>query len=378
MSRQVKKATISLCMVVKNEEERIGRTLEKASRYVDEIIIVDTGSEDQTMAICERYGAKVWTIPWEDNFAQARNAGLQQAKSTWVLWLDADEELEVSDEEEWRQALSDPSQLLWAIPIVNYYGSVPHDPNRSYLAAQHRVFRNGRGFRFEHAIHEQLVWTEREEGSEGLELRKLPAVIHHYGYMDAVVQGKGKHQRNISILKKEQEQSGYRPWVDYHLASEYYRIQRYTEAFVCLNTAIQRFIEAGELPPSLIYKMKYDILLALGSIESASQGIVKAIQLYPDYTDLHYYHGLIELLKGNYEVAEQIFHHCIELGEHRLPYLILKGVGSFHAVYGIGRCREETGDGQAAARLYKEALALYPEHKEALEGLQRVKRDVKM
>ncbi len=372
MDQPVRAATLSLCMVVKNEEDQIGRALEKASRYVDEIIIIDTGSTDRTVEVCERYGAQVWCIPWEDNFAKARNYGLQQASCTWVLWLDADEELEVADVEEWKRALSDPGQLLWAIPLINYYGCAPPDPNRAYLAAQHRVFRNGSGFYFEHAIHEQLVCTNKEQ-LEGHSLRRLPAVIHHYGYMDAIVERKDKHLRNLSLLNKAQEQPGYHPWIDYHMASEYYRVQRYAEAFGWLNTSIRRFIEAGKLPPSLIYKMKYDILLALGSIESAGEGIIRAIQLYPDYTDLHYYRALIEQMKGNYEEAERLFYHCLELGEQRLPYLILKGVGSFHAMYGIGHCREKLGDWRAAAAKYEEALALNAEHKEAQEGLMRMR-----
>ncbi len=265
------------------------------------------------------------------------------------------------------EQLEQGKPLLWAIPIINYFGSAPADPNRSYLAAQHRVFRNGAGLRFAGAIHEQLQVGHLPD--DALELRQLPARIHHYGYMDAITVQKNKHQRNVSLLEREKIGEDYNPWVDYHLASEYYRVGQYEAAFENLNTSIRRFVESGKLPPSLIYKMKYDILLALGSIGTAEQGIEKAIQLYPDYTDLHYYRGLILFMKERYRDAETAFRHCLELGEQRLPYLILKGVGSFHALYLIGRCRESVGDRDGARIHYRKSLELYPEYGEALERL---------
>ncbi|MBJ6362713.1 glycosyltransferase [Paenibacillus sp. GCM10012307] len=372
MSRQV---NVSLCMIVKNEEAVIGRTLEKADRYVDEIVIVDTGSTDRTKEICRKHKAKIYDFKWTASFAEARNYGLGKAAGKWILWLDADEELEVEDEQLWRSSLEQSTPLLWAVPIINYYGKEPADPNRAYFAAQHRVFRNGAGLRFAGAIHEQLQVGQIPD--DALELRQLPARIHHYGYMDAITGEKNKHHRNLSLLEREKANEDYSPWVDYHLASEYYRVNQYEEAFANLNISIRRFVSAGKLPPSLIYKMKYDILLALGSIGSAEQGIDRAIQLYPDYTDLHYYRGVILFIKEKYEAAEAAFRYCLELGEERLPYLILKGVGSFYALYLIGRCREESGDMEGAKVFYKRAIDLYPGYDEARERLQKLAHDDK-
>ena len=83
--------SISLCMIVKDEEEVISRCLETVKDIVDEIIIVDTGSEDNTKSLAHQAGAKVFDFTWVDDFAAAKNFAIEQATGDWILFLDADE-----------------------------------------------------------------------------------------------------------------------------------------------------------------------------------------------------------------------------------------------------------------------------------------------
>ena len=87
------KKTISLCMIVKDEEEFLPGCLESVKEAVDEIIIVDTGSTDRTVEIAKSYGAKVYFHPWENDFSKARNYSISYATGDWIMYLDADEEL---------------------------------------------------------------------------------------------------------------------------------------------------------------------------------------------------------------------------------------------------------------------------------------------
>ncbi|RCW49531.1 glycosyltransferase family 2 protein [Paenibacillus prosopidis] len=87
------KSDITLSMIVKDEEERLEACLASVAEYVDEIIVVDTGSTDNTVWIARQFGARIIQVPWENDFAKARNVGLEQATKRWVLCLDADERL---------------------------------------------------------------------------------------------------------------------------------------------------------------------------------------------------------------------------------------------------------------------------------------------
>jgi len=368
-----KKVLLSLCMIVKDEEEWIDKCLQRVEGVVDEIIIVDTGSMDRTKEICQNYNAYIYDFQWTESFCEARNYGLEKASGEWILWLDADEELEIKNAEEFRSVLKNSERDFWMIELINYYGKLPPDSNRAYLFASYRLFRNHKGIRFEGNIHEHLN-LKITSGNEVTEV--LPnAKIHHYGYMDMVVENKEKHKRNLYLLQKEKQHSEYSPWIDYHIASEYYRARQYTEAFQQINISILRFLERKKLPPSLLYKLKYDILLCIGSFEGAWPGIENAIALYPEYVDLHFYKGIILYGKGMIKEAIDTFRHCIEIGDGDVRFLTMIGCGGYLAWYYIGRCLEDMGNPSQAIKAYSQSLCLHPEYHEARERLLHLCKD---
>ena len=85
---------LSLCMIVRDEESRLGRCLESVKDTVDEIVILDTGSADGTKAIARRYTDRVYDYAWKDDFADARNTSFSYASKPFILWLDADDVLD--------------------------------------------------------------------------------------------------------------------------------------------------------------------------------------------------------------------------------------------------------------------------------------------
>ena len=89
--------SISLCMIVKNEEDVLERCLDSVADLVDEIVIVDTGSTDRTREIAARYTDKIFDFPWRDDFAAARNESFAHASMDYCMWLDADDVLLEAD-----------------------------------------------------------------------------------------------------------------------------------------------------------------------------------------------------------------------------------------------------------------------------------------
>lgn len=361
---------LSLCMIVKNEANMIGKCLQNVKEAVDEMIIVDTGSTDGTQDICRSHGAQLFDLAWQDDFAAARNYGLRQATGDWILWLDADEQVDPGSALQLRQIFTRQNCDLGCIELINYVGSEPASDSRAYVVNHHRLFRNRLGFQFKGAIHEHL--NVDEVLGPNFKACVLPVKVRHYGYMDEQVQSQNKAHRNIRILEMEKCKEDYSPWIDYHLSSEYYRLQQFKQAFDAVSDAIRGFIVAGKKPPSLCYKMKYDILLATGSYEGAWPAIDRAIQLYPDYVDLYYYKGLILYHLDKTEQALAVFEQCLVLGETNLWHLTLRGVGSFLAWHYIGLCHERMGRRAEAIEAFKKCLEGDHAHTEAVKALGRL------
>lgn len=354
---------LSLCMIVKDEEQFLEGCLNSIKDVVDEIIIVDTGSVDLTKDISRKFGAKIYDYDWNDDFAAARNYGLEQATGDWILWMDADEEVDAQDRHKLRDILYLDDLDLVSLHLINYYGN-DVNPDESYHIAHTRLFRNHKGVRFQNKIHEAL------NIHDPLPIPMAPIKLHHYGYMNHVATSKKKLERNLKMLENEMKQECPNPWIPYHMASEYFRDQQYERSFEFVNKAIAQFIILGYTPPSMLYKLKYSVLLSLGSIEGAWPGIQKAVELYPDYVDLHFYKGLILYAKERYAEALQSFDVCLALGETNLQHLILRGAGSFQAWYQKGRCEQKLGMMEEAAKSYNMASSLSPSFKDPAKAFQ--------
>ncbi|MGG0086009.1 glycosyltransferase [Bacillus anthracis] len=366
----MKYPTISLCMIVKNEEKNIATCLESIKDIIDEIIIVDTGSTDKTVEICKTFNAKIFHFEWNNSFADVRNFSLKQATGDWILWLDADEEMDLKDKKKLKNLIvkSEEEKIL-SIHLINYIGE-QKDIHQTFHIAHTRLFKNNEGFKFIYNIHETL--NVEEVLGEVQEIKVLPIKVYHYGYLDSEVINKNKLERNLTLLKEELNKENHSPWIEYHIASEYYREKLYVEAFEYVNKSIANFIKDKRLPPSLLYKLKYSTLLSLGSIEGAWPGIESAIRLYPDYVDLHFFKGVILLLKEQYNEALEVFESCIKMGDKNLKHLTLHGVGGHIAWFYKGACFEKMNRVEEAKIAYQKSLSLVPNYTPAVEALEKI------
>jgi len=192
-----KSGEISLCMIVKNEEEHLSDSLQAVQSFVDEIIIVDTGSDDRTIEIAKSFGARIYKFDWTDDFSAARNYALQFATKEWVLNLDADHFVEHSPTSDMRNVLMNTTKLGFFISEESVdKTNKRHDLERLLL------FRNFRGFYYEGAIHEHpgnSIHRYALENHISEQLGRLNGfVVLHHGYDDP----QKKLARNLKILEK--------------------------------------------------------------------------------------------------------------------------------------------------------------------------------
>ncbi|MDY3619021.1 tetratricopeptide repeat-containing glycosyltransferase family 2 protein [Agathobaculum sp.] len=179
--------TISLCMIVKNEESVLARCLDSVKDLVDEVIVADTGSSDRTREIAAAYG-QVYDFPWCDDFSAARNFSFSKASMDYCMWLDADDVIAPGDHEKFRSMKKtlDPSVDVVMLPYQTVFDEAGK-PTFTYF--RERLLKNGRGFQWQGAVHECI------------------APCGHIEYGEAAVQhrkqGAGDPNRNLRLYEKQ-------------------------------------------------------------------------------------------------------------------------------------------------------------------------------
>ncbi|MGM9967635.1 MAG: glycosyltransferase [Rummeliibacillus sp.] len=148
--------SISLCMIVKNEEEVIGRCLESVKDLVDEINIVDTGSTDKTKEIVSEFTDRIFDFEWIHNFAAARNFSFQQATKDYILWMDADDVFLEQDQEKLKQLKKTLSPEVDAVSMIYNLG-FDDDGNVSALLRRNRLAKRSKNFQWVGEVHEFLA-----------------------------------------------------------------------------------------------------------------------------------------------------------------------------------------------------------------------------
>ena len=146
--------SISLCMIVKNEEDVLARALDSVKELADEIIIVDTGSEDRTKDIARRYTQKVFDFEWEDDFAAARNFACRKASMDYWMWLDADD-IVTENELKKMKALKSEIDPDTDVVMMKYLTGFDRDGYPAVSYYRERWLRNGKGFIWKGRVHGQ-------------------------------------------------------------------------------------------------------------------------------------------------------------------------------------------------------------------------------
>lgn len=194
---------ISACAIMKNEERHIRRWLDCVRQLADEIIVVDTGSTDETVALAEAGGARILHFAWIDDFAAAKNFAIEQARGKWILFLDADEYFPAACLPNVRLVVEETDPDIRVAGILCRWVNFDEDNGMALIGSdvQMRLFRNLRTLRYEGMIHEAITVPRRYRvlASDKLE-------IHHTGYSATLM--KGKKERNRDLLKKKAAAQG--------------------------------------------------------------------------------------------------------------------------------------------------------------------------
>ncbi|HTZ39799.1 MAG TPA: tetratricopeptide repeat protein [Syntrophales bacterium] len=281
--------SLSLCMIVKDEEPSLAQCLSSVKKLVDEMIVVDTGSSDLTREIALAYGATLYHYEWTNSFADARNYSLDHARGDWVLLLDGDETISELDHDAIRNivAVNDQNRAF-AITTRNYIdqisieGWTPNDDRYWREAAgcgwmpseKVRMFPNRKGIRFENPVHE---FVEASLVRAGIEVHRCAVPIHHYGKLN--------HEK---MRAKEEK---------------YYQlgIKKLEEKGNDLKSLIEIAVQAGEA----------------GKYEDALRWWRKVIEIDPNEAAAYYNMGSVYLFMKRYAEAIEVTRKSLEISPDR-------------------------------------------------------------
>ncbi|MCC6831586.1 MAG: glycosyltransferase [Thermoleophilia bacterium] len=342
---------LSLCMIVKDEEEALPRCLRSVQGVADEIVIVDTGSTDRTVEIAESFGAKVIHEPWTGDFARHRNTSIDAATGDWVLILDADEEL--VDGAALRPLLDDPDQEGYSLREVNFIGL--EAGLEAVVNAAFRVFRNRPQYRYDGALHEQI--QARVDPDGGSCTRFVGIEILHYGYLDHTTEARRKKDRNMRIVLEEVKRKPDDAFTLFNAGVEFQRIDDHRTALDYFSRAFKNLASMRQYFASLLVRNIVASLQRLERYDEALEVAADALEAYPDFTDLHYLVGQLHFARREYREAITSFRQAIDLGDHGGDrYMAQAGMGSFYSWFALGTLHEAIGDQSEAVRDYKLAV----------------------
>jgi tetratricopeptide (TPR) repeat protein len=361
-ARPASAATISLCMIVRDEEATLARAIESAKGVVDEIVVVDTGSQDRTVQIARELGAGVLEHPWAGDFAAARNVGVEAATSDWILFLDADEALAGDDAAKLRDLARRTWREGFLLTIVNRVGD-----DRAGIALTQdvlRLFRNRPEHRFEGRIHEGVLHALPADAPERIEAAGVR--IDHDGYLDATRAAKDKSRRNLELLERQLRESAPTAYLHFNLGSEHLAGGDPQRAVRELATAWEMLLAEpapaeATFAPALAARYAA-ALRAAGRLDESIAVADRGLELFAGFTDLVLEQALAHRAGRDDDRAEERLRRALELGDAPARYAAVTGAGTFLAATALAQLLVERGETAEAVRLLDEALAVNPRH----------------
>jgi tetratricopeptide (TPR) repeat protein len=359
VGREAKELRLSLCMIVRDEEEMLERCLISVADAVDQIVVVDTGSVDRSVEIARSFGAEVIDFGWTGSFAEARNVSLDAAECEWILFLDADEVLVGGS----RERLRELTRRRWCegfdFTVLNHTGDIEDGTSVSHTAL--RMFRNRPHHRFEGRLHEQIA--ERLPAFLPGRVRRSGLGIEHFGYLRAVRSERAKSERNIALLRLQQAEGPPSAFLHFNLGSEHAAAGDHEAAVLELERAWSLLSDprGEEFAPALIRRL-IGALRAGSRHEEAISLARGGLELFPDFTDLVFEQALAHAALGETELAAELFERCLTMGDAPSRYPSDAGCGSHLALVQLAETRRAGGEPVCALALLERCLSEHPSY----------------
>ena len=340
----VKRPKVSLCMMVKNEEQNLADCLGPIRSIVDEVVVVDTGSTDRTRELAKALGARVIESTWQDSFSAARNTGIEHARGEWIFWLDADDRVtpeNVVKLEKLFASLNGENRAF-----VMKCNCVASAPGESGTVVDHvRLFRNDPRFRWRFRVHEQILPSIRTTQAI---VQWTNVEIQHIGYIDPVFRRK-KLERDLRLLELEKTEQPDDPFTLFNLGSICLELDRVAEAMPALRRSLER-----SHPTDSIVRKLYSLIVQchrkLGQIDEAIHVCTEGRNLYPHDAELLFVLAGLLLDRGDYRTAEKLYKELKTGREEEHFGSTASGLRTYRATHAWHFCTSKRNAGRKRRR----------------------------
>jgi glycosyltransferase involved in cell wall biosynthesis len=359
--------TVSLTMIVRDEEANLPACLGSAADLFDEVVVVDTGSVDRTAEVARSFGARVVDFAWVDDFAAARNAALDHAAGDYVFWLDADDLIEPPQRDRLRALLGGLRRGDEAAYVVRCACDPDPAGGGAQVVDHVRLFPRRADVRWSYRVHEQVLPALR---GAGVGVRWTDVVVRHTGYVDPAVRAR-KLGRDARILGAELAERPDDPFVLFNLGSVAVEREDWAAALGHLRRSL-----AGSAPGDSIVRKLHALIARchqqLGEPAAALEACAAGLAADPDDAELLFRMAVVHRLAGDAARAEACWRRVLGLRRPERFASVDAGIYGHLTRRNLAALAEERGDRAAAARLWAEVLAECPGDAAALAAHRRL------
>jgi cytochrome c-type biogenesis protein CcmH/NrfG len=350
---------LSAAMIVRDEAAHLSACLASIRTLVDEIVVVDTGSSDETVSIARSFGARVRLHPWQGSFAEARNVALDMARGRWILYIDADERLRPCSVELARARIANATEVALRVRLRPFVGATPY--------WEFRLWRADPRIRFAGVIHENMVPAIQAVAAEdGLTIGETELLLEHVGYEGDQTH---KHERNLPMLRAQLAAEPGNTYNWHHLAVVLNGLGKADESEAALVRAVDAARGNASGPGMQAFVRLVCLRRERG--EDTSELLTEGLRRYPDNFGLIWLKLITEIEEGRYEQALR----RLELFDVDTEMPVEDIVGYLSELFEArtaearGLCLLKLGRYEEAAAAYAEAERLEP-----AEPTHRLKR----
>lgn len=297
---------LSIVMMVKNEERYLDKTLNALNdlrKDIDtELIILDTGSTDNTVEIAKKYTDKVYFEKWNDNFADIRNISISYASGDWILILDADEKL--TNYDKLKEFFNSDIHKKYNSATIQLKNIFDKNEKRYSLSPIPRMFKNVDGFGYDGVIHEQ----PRYKGP----VYNNIASFDHYGYMYEDEEIRQKTERNIKLLLEEIEKNPNDPYTNYQLGKSYISALKTNEALFYIEKSYSLYNKKGRVPLFVIGNL-LGLYVGMKLYIKCEDLCIKYIKNDKKNIDVYYYLAVSQKNLGKYKESIKSYERYLYL-----------------------------------------------------------------